>query len=177
MMRVTAKIGGYKLMVLIDSGSTHNFISDKVDGQLQLPVILTKPFIFIMTNGDRLPCLEKFEDVNETNEDPKASDKENQQSLHEDMEPLLRQFDDIFQEPIQLPPAREIDHCTNLKEGTEPVNIIPYSWDAEADASFNVLKQAMTSTPIFAMSNLNEPIVIESDASGEGIGAVITQQG
>ncbi|KAL6323170.1 hypothetical protein AAG906_027449 [Vitis piasezkii] len=35
----------------------------------------------------------------------------------------------------------------------------------------------MTSTPTLAMPNFNEPFVIESDASGDGIGAVLTQQG
>ena len=35
----------------------------------------------------------------------------------------------------------------------------------------------MTSTPTLAMPNFNEPFVIESDALGDGIGAVLTQQG
>ncbi|KAL8109802.1 hypothetical protein AgCh_025771 [Apium graveolens] len=52
-----------------------------------------------------------------------------------------------------------------------------FSWDVEADASFNALKQSMTSTPTLDMPNFNEPFVIESDASGEGTGALLTQQG
>ena len=35
----------------------------------------------------------------------------------------------------------------------------------------------MTFTPTLAMPNFNEPFVIESDASGAGIRAVLTQQG
>ncbi|KAJ0044952.1 hypothetical protein Pint_05472 [Pistacia integerrima] len=43
-MRVTAKIGTYEVIVLIDSRSTHNFISDKVAALLRLPVVPTEPF-------------------------------------------------------------------------------------------------------------------------------------
>ena len=39
-----------------------------------------------------------------------------------------------------------------------------------------MLKQAMTSIPILAMPNFNEPFIIESDASDASIGAVLTQQ-
>ncbi|KAL6332953.1 hypothetical protein AAG906_019964 [Vitis piasezkii] len=187
---------------------------------------------------------------------------------------LIDKFEDIYQEPKQLPPEREIDHHINLKEGTEPINVRPYKfpiptvdgmldelygatfftkldlrsgyhqlgkcafgqqeveylghivtpqgvkprptnvsdlrgflgltgyyrkfvlnygviarpltnllkkgqfrWTEEAEDAFKALKQAMTSTPTLAMPNFNEPFVIESDASGTGIGAVLTQQG
>lgn len=52
-----------------------------------------------------------------------------------------------------------------------------FGWNDEAETAFEGLKQAMTSTPTLAMPNFNEPFVIESDASGDGIGAVLSQQG
>ncbi|KAJ8749838.1 hypothetical protein K2173_013241 [Erythroxylum novogranatense] len=41
---------------------------------------------------------------------------------------LLHQFADIYQQPNQLPPEREINHHINLKEGTDPINVRPYRY-------------------------------------------------
>ena len=52
-----------------------------------------------------------------------------------------------------------------------------FKWDEDAAAAFTMIKQALTTTPTLAMPNFNEPFTIETDASGDGIGAVLTQQG
>lgn len=48
-----------------------------------------------------------------------------------------------------------------------------FGWTEEAETSFKLLKQAMTTTPTLAMTNFQQPFTIESDASREGIGAVL----
>ena len=50
-MRVKANIKSHELIVLIDSGSTHNFISERIANSLQLPVQFTKPFNIKIANG------------------------------------------------------------------------------------------------------------------------------
>jgi hypothetical protein len=40
-MRVDAKVGFFDVMVLIDSGSTHNFMSTRMIDLLRLPVVPT----------------------------------------------------------------------------------------------------------------------------------------
>jgi hypothetical protein len=52
-----------------------------------------------------------------------------------------------------------------------------FLWDDNAECAFITLKQAMTTTPTLAMPNFNDSFTIETDASGEGIGAVLSQQG
>lgn len=44
------------------------------------------------------------------------------------LQKLLAEFSGLFQEPDRLPPAREVSHHINLKEGNEPVNVRPYRY-------------------------------------------------
>ncbi|KAA8539773.1 hypothetical protein F0562_026465 [Nyssa sinensis] len=62
-MRITAKIGHHEVVVLIDNGSTHNFISEKIADKLHLPVIPTEPFTVKVANGRPLMCKGRFEHV------------------------------------------------------------------------------------------------------------------
>ncbi|KAH9685457.1 hypothetical protein KPL70_013962 [Citrus sinensis] len=205
-MRVKAKIGPYEIIVLIDSGSTHNFISTRLANLLKLPIIPTAAFPVKVANGEKLACQGKFENIQiliqdipffltvyalpisgldlvlgiqwleelgtvecnwksltmnfNWNNRPRHLQGLNPQSLqtatiaeinkeikqgHEAfaicfqlqleevtaqaaMQGLLRNYRELFQEPTQLPPKREIDHCITLKEGTEPINVRPYRY-------------------------------------------------
>lgn len=53
---MTTKIVQTEAIMLISSGSTHNFISEKVADLLQLPVVLSEPFDVKMPNGNPLRC-------------------------------------------------------------------------------------------------------------------------
>lgn len=52
-----------------------------------------------------------------------------------------------------------------------------FGWNEEAEEAFNRLKQAMSSTPTLAMPNFSDTFIIETDTSGDGIGAVLQQKG
>lgn len=55
-MRVKAKIGLHEIVVLIDSGSTHNFINTRLANTLQLPVQPTAAFSVKVANGEKVTC-------------------------------------------------------------------------------------------------------------------------
>nr|ACY01928.1 hypothetical protein [Beta vulgaris] len=52
-----------------------------------------------------------------------------------------------------------------------------FGWSPAATRAFETLKRALTEAPVLQMPNFSLPFVIEADASGYGLGAVLLQQG
>ncbi|XP_021995301.2 uncharacterized protein LOC110892449 [Helianthus annuus] len=60
---------------------------------------------------------------------------------------------------------------------TEVTKSKQFIWTPQADAAFNALKQLLSSTPVLALPCFDEVFEVECDASGVGVGAVLTQLG
>ena len=52
----------------------------------------------------------------------------------------------------------------------------PFLWSHSCRESFEKLKALLTSTPVLAFPNFQQPFILETDASGCGLGAVLAQQ-
>nr|GEZ44303.1 Ty3/gypsy retrotransposon protein [Tanacetum cinerariifolium] len=62
--------------------------------------------------------------------------------------------------------------CANSTTKKDNIN-----WNEEATNPFNALKLAMSSIPVLALLNLSKEFVVDTDALGFGIGAVLMQEG
>lgn len=52
-----------------------------------------------------------------------------------------------------------------------------FCWTPQTDTTFQQLKQAITSAPVLALPNFQQPFIVETNSSGTGIGAVLSQAG
>lgn len=50
-----------------------------------------------------------------------------------------------------------------------------YEWNKPATDAFKALKNAITAAPVLALPNFSKPFMLETDASGTGIGAILSQ--
>ena len=64
---------------------------------------------------------------------------------------------------------------TRRKGKQAPTKPPPYIWTKETQASFDQLKQVMISAPILGYADYKKPFLLQTDASGVGLGAVLSQ--
>jgi len=66
---------------------------------------------------------------------------------------------------------------TNITPMTEVIKGTSFTWNLKAQSAFEEVKKRLTQAPMLALPCLQKVFKIERDASGVGIGGVITQEG
>ncbi|KAJ7957493.1 Ty3/gypsy retrotransposon protein [Quillaja saponaria] len=137
-MKLQGKVGKRDVLILVDSGSTHNFVSESIVQELHL--IIGSPLsIQYKLTGMRcfssLPLMAKSTSFKESLQ--KLTTPATFQFLATTTEihlppspidKILSEFSIIFQEPETLPPFRNHTHSIPLITNAQPPNIRPYRY-------------------------------------------------
>lgn len=68
------------------------------------------------------------------------------------------------------------DYGKIAKPLTELTKKDAFQWGAAPQQAFNELKKTLTSAPVLALPDFNREFLIECDASGSGLGAILIQE-
>eukprot|EP01018_Ginkgo_biloba_P010330 Gb_18703 [translate_table: standard] len=79
----------------------------------------------------------------------------------------------ITREGVKVDPAK-VEAIPPLIDLTKKDS---FKWNDAAEVAFKRLKEALTMTPVLANPNFDKPFVLECDASGTGIGAMLMKDG
>eukprot|EP00253_Pinus_taeda_P003916 PITA_03916 len=150
----TIKIEGHikkkKVIVLIDSGSTHNFIHCKIAKELNFFIYLAPECQLMAANGGTINCSGKCHNiklsmgeyvlnspmlsipmggvdvVQEVQWLQYLEVPTSKSSISPDLQKVLDNHSKVFETPKGLPPICDHDHAIHLIPGSVPPNIKPY---------------------------------------------------
>ncbi|MGH0152770.1 UNVERIFIED_CONTAM: hypothetical protein FKN15_039155 [Acipenser sinensis] len=67
--------------------------------------------------------------------------------------------------------------CNVPKKGRKPGSgFVPWQWTKECETAFQQLKQLLTDAPILNFADFTAPFILYTDASSQGLGAVLSQK-
>lgn len=69
------------------------------------------------------------------------------------------------------------DYGKLAKPLTELTKKDGFKWGLKEQQAFDILKHKVTTAPVLALPDFNHEFFIESDASGNGLGAILLQKG
>ena len=69
-----------------------------------------------------------------------------------------------------------VGHPTNKKLKKKKKAATPWNWGPEQQTAFDCIIEKLTSPPVLAYADYTKPFVLNTDASGDGLGAVLYQE-
>lgn len=84
---------------------------------------------------------------------------------------LIEDYGDVFELPVDLLSSKAIDHCINLKEGQNPINVRPYKYAHAQKNEIERLIQEMLASDIIRPSTnpFSSPVLLVKKKDGGGV--------
>jgi hypothetical protein len=117
-LKVTGRVAKLPIFILIDSGSTHNFMNTWVANKLQCVLTPINPVTVKAANGGKMLCSSICKNF-----------RWKMQGIHCVADVFVMELD-ACDMVLGLPPSRSHDHTIPLKEGAQPVNLRPYRYSS-----------------------------------------------
>ncbi|XP_058078609.1 uncharacterized protein LOC131226925 [Magnolia sinica] len=132
----TGHVNGTPVLTLFDSGTTLSFIDSSITSRLALnttkmhvPLVVASPMgKFVETDKAYRSCpitLVNHEGRGKSREFESLQALEEAEPVEVTIRriPVVRDFSEVFQEILGLPPRRAIEFCIDLKPGTAPISL------------------------------------------------------
>ncbi|GJY87372.1 reverse transcriptase [Tanacetum coccineum] len=184
-MRISGHVSKHTLHILVDCGSTHNFLdldtANKLGCQLRCRDVEFQSDVMIIPLGG---CemvlgiqwlatlgniLTNFKELRmEFKYKGKRVLLRGTPKIPEKITEILHQYKDVFVVPTTLPLTRSCDHQIPLKEGTIPINSRPYRHPPTQKDAIEVMLKELLDTGVIrdSQSPFSSPVVMVKKKDG-----------
>lgn len=90
------------------------------------------------------------------------------EQCYEAMKFILDKYQEVFQEPHELPPRRRQDHAINIKDGCGPVSVRPYGYAHHQKDEIEWMVGEMVKSGVIQPSNspYSSPVILVKKKDG-----------
>ncbi len=77
---------------------------------------------------------------------------------------------------IAAPLHDVVNQCHSVYSSAKASQKLSALWDTECQQAFDLLKERLITAPVLGFADFTRPFILETDASGQGLGAILYQQ-
>ncbi|GJV53751.1 gypsy/ty3 retroelement polyprotein [Tanacetum coccineum] len=176
-IRVTGKIGNHELHILVDYGSTHNFLHMEIARKIGCKLKNTCPLAIIVAGGRQLTNVSECKGFEWKLQGGTFVDDMITLPLGEHVQHLFAVLDTMGKNQLYAKRIKCVFGTShvgrfikNFASLTRPLIVLlkrnAFKWNDEAQISFQKLKKVLVYTLVLGLPNFDQPLIVATNASG-----------